>query len=246
MDHAVIERFLTLIRDNYPKADRASFFLEEVAGKTNVLVMANLRDVLSHLATTLSEETSPDEWGAQLASAEEHFRRAIQEPYAIALGNLRERFNSVHARYQKISPQIQKSKGRGLFATAPTPEVIQVQLRKIADLASEGRAAKRRNRIDSKWDDGVADCIEAFDKLELLTTQLSGYVHEYESIVESRRSKTWTIVGTVAGIVFAILSIALVVYPDFTLAVQKFVGVSVPPVGTIQQSPNAPTIQKSP
>jgi len=106
VDTKLIERFLVLIRDNYPKADRASFFLEEVAGKTYTFAMANLRDVLSHLATTLSEETDPKDWEAQIASAEEHFRRAIQEPYAVALGTLREKFNTVYSEYQKIEHSV--------------------------------------------------------------------------------------------------------------------------------------------
>lgn len=60
VDRAAVERFLILIRDNYPKADRASFFLEEVSGKTTGLVIANLRDILSHLATMLADDTPPD------------------------------------------------------------------------------------------------------------------------------------------------------------------------------------------
>jgi phosphoenolpyruvate carboxylase len=113
VDSATVERFLILIRDNYPKADRASFFLEEVAGKTSSVAMANLRDVLSHLATALSSDTRPEDLDAQLASAEEHFRRAIQEPYAIALGNLREKFNTVHEEYRKIYPKIVQLKKEG-------------------------------------------------------------------------------------------------------------------------------------
>jgi len=115
VDRSVVERFLIMVREQLPQGDRSSFFLEEVAGTTYTLSMANLRDVLSHLATLLAEDTPPEEWEAQLASAEEHFRRAIQEPHAIALGVLRERFNSVYSRYQEILPHIRKMQGKGLF-----------------------------------------------------------------------------------------------------------------------------------
>lgn len=215
VDAEIIKRFLVLIRDNYPKADRASFFLEEVAGKTHTLVMANLRDVLSHLATTLSEETDPKDWEAQIASAEEHFRRAIQEPYAVALGNLREKFNAVHAGYQKIQPDIINMKNKGFFANAPTEEIIQAQLRGIAALASEGRSAKRRNRIDPKWDEGVTSYIEAYNKLDLLTGQLSGHLHEHSALTATSaatqtathhtRLHRWGIAWAIAGIIIGIV-----------------------------------------
>lgn len=224
VDQAVIERFLELIRDNYTKADRASFFLEEVAGKTHTLATANLRDVLSHLATTLSPDTLPEEWDAQLASAEEHFRRAIQEPYQIALGNLREKFNTVHSEYLKIYPKITRLQPRGLFASAPRAEAIQTQLRRIAELASEGRAAKRRNRIDSKWDDGVASCIEAYNELELLTTSLSTHVHEFTAMRDGSQGKYLSIVGVLLAIVFFAVSTVLVLSPNFTSSVQKMLG----------------------
>ncbi len=229
MDRVIIERFLILIRDNYEKADRASFFLEEVSGKTHALVTANLRDVLSHLATTLSPETSPEDWEAQLASAEEHFRRAIQEPYAIALGSLREKFGTVHSEYLKVHPKINRLKKKGLFATAPNDEVIQAQLRKIAELASEGRSAKRRNRIDSKWDDGVASTIEAYNQLELLTSGLSSHVHEFRSVQDGSRGKQWGIVGAILAVLFFTISTILVINPALAMAIQKFFGIEATP-----------------
>ena len=56
------ERFLLMIRDAYPKAELATCFLEERAGINNVPHMANVRDVLSHLATFL--DRSKTEGGA--------------------------------------------------------------------------------------------------------------------------------------------------------------------------------------
>jgi len=226
VDQAIVERFLILIRDNYPKADRASFFLEEVAGKTHTLVMANLRDVLSHLATTLSSDTRPEDWEAQLASAEEHFRRAIQEPYAIALGNLREKFGAVHAEYEKAYPGINKLKQSGLFVTAPDNEELQTKLRKIAKLASEGRSAKRRNRIDAEWDAGVASYVEAYDQLELLTKSLSSHLQEHRTLKDGGQGKVWGIVGIVLAIIFFFVSTVLVLSPTFTAKAQAILGIS--------------------
>jgi hypothetical protein len=112
-----------------------------------------------------------------------------------------------------------------LFANAPNDEVIQNQLRNIALLASEGRAAKRRNRIDSQWDDGVASSVEAYDKLDTLTSGLSGHMHELNSIREGAQGKVLHIVGITVGVIALLFAILLVVYPPLTAAIQKFFGV---------------------
>jgi hypothetical protein len=77
----LICRFLSLVRDNYAKADKASYFLERRAGVSNACAITNLRDVLSHLATLLDPTTPPDKRADQLSNGEEHLRRAIIEPY---------------------------------------------------------------------------------------------------------------------------------------------------------------------
>jgi hypothetical protein len=195
VDRALIERFLVLIRDNYPKADSASFFLEEVSGVTYTLSTHNLRDVLSHLATALSPSTNPEDLEAQISSAEEHFRRAIQEPYAIALGKLREKFNEVDASYAKLYHKIEKLKKKGFFADAPTLEEVQSKQRRIAELASRGRSAKRLNKINAEWDAGVTDYIEAYNQLDILTTTLSRHVHEEKSLKDGSSGKAWGIAG---------------------------------------------------
>jgi hypothetical protein len=222
VDRHLVERFLLLVRDNYPKADRATFFLEEVAGKTHTLVMANLRDVLSHLATMLSTTTPRENWEAQLASAEEHFRRAIQEPYAIALGSLRERFSSVFPRYQDLLPRMLNLQKHGLFDGIPTVEIVQTRLRRINELASEGRSAKRLNHIDANWDSGVGSCVEAYDKLEALTHELSGHIHQYDSRRDSQIGKVLSWLGLAGTVVFGAVSLLLVVLPRWTAALQDW------------------------
>lgn len=244
VDRALVERFLVLVRDNYPKADRASFFLEEVSGKTHALITANLRDVLSHLATLLSPDTQPQDWEAQIASAEEHFRRAIQEPYAIALGNLREKFNAIHGRYEENYHHISKLKRRGFLAAAPDPEAIQKRLRKISDLASEGRSAKRRNRIDEKWDDGVASYIEAYNDLEVFTAELSTHIQDQQSLRDGSQGKTWGILGVIAAVVFFIVSTALVLFPSFTTKIQTVFGTAPPQEQINSHPPDANSVPK--
>ncbi len=86
VDRVVVERFLVLVRDNYKKADEATFFLEQRSGVMNVPSMANMRDVLSHLVTLLNHDTPNERREEQLATSEEHLRRAeLLADYAIAL-----------------------------------------------------------------------------------------------------------------------------------------------------------------
>lgn len=226
VERQLVERFLRLIRDNYPKADASALFLEEVAGTTHTLTMANLRDVLSHLATLLAEDTSPQDWEAHLACAAEHFRRAIQEPYGVALGDLRERFNVVQARYEQILPHIQKMQRQGLFNKAPTNQIIQGRLRTVATLVAAGRKAKRSNRINAEWDQGVASYAEAYDNLEKLSHELSSHIHEYEAIRQSHMSKFWSVAGMIGTIVFGIISLLLVLYPPLAERVQTWLGIT--------------------
>jgi hypothetical protein len=225
VDRDLVERFLGLIRDNYEKADRSSFFLEEVAGKTHSLVAANLRDVLSHLATMLQPDLSREHRKSQLATAEEHFRRAIQEPYAIALGNLRERFNKVHDNYLRVLPFIEKAQKRGLFDGALTDSVIQVRLRGIAASAAAGRGAKRQNQINAEWDLAVAKYAEAYDGLEALTHKLSSTIHEYEAVERNSASRRWSLVGAIGTLVFGLLSALFVLYPSLLKMLQHKLGI---------------------
>lgn len=133
------------------------------------------------------------------------------------------RSNTAYGTYQK----------HGLFVSAPTGEVIQNQLRGIAQLASEGRTAKRRNRIDAKWDDGVESYIEAYNKLDLLTGQLSRHIHEHSAVIAAKTAAStaahhtklhrW---GIAWAIVLGILAALLVLVPSLTAAIQKFFGIT--------------------
>jgi hypothetical protein len=97
----LVLRFLALIRDSYKKAEKAAYFLERRAGVLNTCGMTNLRDVLSHLATLLDPATPARKRADQLASAEEHLRRAIIEPYEIGLASLTEKFTQDYETYRK-------------------------------------------------------------------------------------------------------------------------------------------------
>ena len=180
VDPVLLDRFLQLIRDNYKNADKASFFLEERSGITNIYGITNLRDVLSHLATFLDPTLSDEQRRDQVAAAEEHLRRAVLEPYQIATEDLIIRFQDLYQDYRR---SVLPARGRHpSLAGAPSKEHIEIKLREIEQLLSAGRAAKARNLWDATWEQGVADFIRAFNELYSLTTAVEeawyGYLHK--------------------------------------------------------------------
>jgi hypothetical protein len=180
IDPVLLDRFLQLVRDNYRNADKATFFLEERSGITNIYGITNLRDVLSHFATFLDPALSNEQRRDQLANAEEHLRRAILEPYQIATEDLIIRFQEVYQHYKRY---VLPARDRyPTLSTAPSKEHIEGELRKIEQLLSVGRAAKGRNLWDAAWEQGVAAFIRAFDDLYGLTAAVEeawyGYLHQ--------------------------------------------------------------------
>lgn len=173
-----LERFLRLIRDGYPKAELATCFLEERAGISNVPSMANVRDALSHFATFLDPEIDPNKRQEQILYAEEHVRRAIVEPYQIAVEDLTVRVADL---YHKYKASLLPVKDRFLSLNgAPNEVQIDARLRDIQVLVSNGRVAKGRNRWDELWENGVKDFTTAFDRLKSLHSELEGYWYRFE------------------------------------------------------------------
>ncbi len=173
---ALFYRFLVLVRDNYTKADKAAHFLERRAGVANTCSMANLRDVLSHMATLLDPNTPPDKRSSQLASAEEHLRRAIIEPYEIALGSLSDKFSPTYDGYREKVIPIRETDG---FRSSPNRAAIDGQLEEIDGLAEKGKQAKGRNQWDEEWEIGVASLIDAYTKLAELHGAIEEWVYKH-------------------------------------------------------------------
>jgi hypothetical protein len=193
-------RFLILVRDNYRKADKAAHFLERRANVVNTASMANLRDVLSHMATLLDPNTPAAQRADQLANAEEHLRRAIIEPYEIGLGELTQKFGPVYDTYRGRVFPLRETEG---FRTAPDRTEIDNRLRDIDDLAEKGKYAKGRNLWDEQWEVGVEALIEAYDQLSALHREIEDWVFKSR---QERTSKhhtglhRWAIAWAIAGI----------------------------------------------
>ncbi len=224
VDAALIERFLVLIRDHYRSADKAAFFLERKAGSFSVVGMTNLRDVLSHLATLLDPKTPPDERSAQLASAEEHLRRAIIEPYEIALAQASERVEELYERYKR------EALPEKLHFPREIPDLEQVNsaLLEISQLIAAGKTAKARNLWDSKWEEGVSQLVVAFEKLAALKSELETALIRASAFRHERRRNRLMVVG-VAGVIgtifFGVLSVLFLLNPAWADAIRNLIGI---------------------
>jgi hypothetical protein len=211
-DYGLLATFLVLIRDNYRKADKASYFLERRAGVVNTCSMTNLRDVLSHLATFLDPKTPAYKRVAQLASAEEHLRRAILEPYEIGLATLTEKFTPDYNRYrEELLPMKDSIDG---FATAPNRVHVDSRLEEINGLALKGKQSKGRNMWDDEWEDGVSALAEAYDKLFALHAEIEEWLFKHKQHRESQRQTqignrgmTLTVRGIVLTVVFGVIAL---------------------------------------
>ena len=200
------------------------FFLEEHAGILNRSGLVNLRDVLSHLATMLHKNTPSEKREAQLASAEEHLRRSIFDPYAIALGHLRKEFNPVHTDYRKrIIPLIGK---RRRFQKALNTDKIREALREVARLAEEGRVAKGRNLWDPQWEEGVTSLVHAYDRLSNLHTELDHYCNDHRQAARENITLVICIVGTLGTLFFGFVSALFLLKPAALDALRRLLGLA--------------------
>ncbi len=224
VDRKLVEGFLLLIRDNYRKADEATFFLEQRSGVMNVPSMANMRDVLSHLVTLLHKDTPDDKRVEQLATSEEHLRRAILEPYEIALNELTGKFEELYEKYKSRLLPV-KNKYTVLHA-APNAISIEASLGEINRLSSEGRAGKARNLWNPEWEKAVAAFISAFDQLDTLYVGMETHWNNYEQIQRDRKSTTLHICAISIGIIGTVLGIVFILKPSWADAIRTWLGMS--------------------
>ena len=206
IDIKIIADFLELIRDKYPQADMANYFLElnsQVSGIN--IATTNQRDVLSHLCTILSNPGLPTEkLTGQITAAEEHFRRAIIESYQLAVDIKFSTISTVLSEYKSsVLPRHDKLPA---LNGAPTLLSIRDTFKEIECLRLIGRQAKNKNLWDEEWEKGVKAYIEAFNKVSDLESTLEDF-----TITAKSSSKFKTYLGYVSLVLNIILA-GLIVY----------------------------------
>jgi hypothetical protein len=226
----LVERFLSLIVNNYKRADKATFFLEQRTGVVNFQGITNVRDVLSHLVTFLNPNTSDEKRLEQLSNAEEHLRRAINEPYEIGLNRLVARFDKLYDEYKRrVLPITHK---HTTLANAPNTTSIEATVREIRDLTAIGRSSKGANAWNADWEAGVTSFIEGFDKLSTLYTDLEGYVFRVDQIEKEKRSTLLHLGGYALAI---ILFLIVLLFPSLPDRLRTLLHLQKPPEATQPQ-----------
>jgi hypothetical protein len=184
VDRTLIEEYLYLIQQNYKRADVAMFFLEERRNVVNFQGITNVRDVLSHLVTLLDPATPPERQAGQIHNAEEHLRRAINEPYEVALHDLIVEFSRVYQDYKEKVLPVKES--YAALANAPEKDEIETTMRNVRQLIAKGRSSKAKNMWNEEWEEGVISFTEAYDSLFILHLTIERYYHQALQILEQR------------------------------------------------------------
>lgn len=220
VDRKLLEKFLTLIRDHYEKVEKATFFLEMRTGKINVSGIKNVRGILSHLVMLLEAGTPPENRAEQLVNAEGHMRRAITEPYEVALDSLTVAFEEIYERYKKeVLPVSEK---HGPLRSAPNSVMVEARLHEVRDLGSKGREATSKNLWNPDWEYGASCLVDAFDKLFTLKSEIETYCNAYDSLQESKRFTRLHLFGIAIGILGIVAAVLSVVIPGFPEHIRSF------------------------
>jgi hypothetical protein len=238
VDRSVLEDFLGMLRDYYPQVDKATWFLELTTGQVNVSGIKNVKGILSHLVMLLEQNSPLEKRKEQLVNAEGHLRRAITEPYEIALDGLTLEFADTYERFKKEVLPI--SDQHGSLRQAPSAAIVNVRLEEIGDLGSKGREAKDKSLKDPEWESGVSSLIAAFEKLNNLKSELEGYCNAYDSMLEdearqeklrteiqreSKKSTRLHFLAIAIGIAGIIIAVLLVVIPGLADGIRNFFSV---------------------
>jgi hypothetical protein len=206
-ERRLLDRFLVTIRHDYRLADKAVFYLERKAGIQYMAAVANLRDVLSHLATFLDPATQRAKRAEQLATAGEHLRRSIIDSYEVALADLEVKFQKLYEQYREFLLPV--SERDAALSRAPNSVQIESTLTEVEALIQNAREAKCSNSWDDSWEDGIAGYPAAYDKLEKLYSEMEGYWYRYEQQRRDRRSVRLAIWGIAMTVLTAILALVV-------------------------------------
>jgi len=125
-------------------------------------------------------------------------RRAIIEPYEIALGSITERFGPVQEEFNK--------KTRSLNDKAWQLKLVAIErkLSEIREDAEKGRFAKTVPLGCPLWDEGVAALVNAYDGMATLHSHMEEYLHANET--PKRKNSVLLIAsGVILGLACALL-----------------------------------------
>lgn len=180
VEYEVLIKFLKLFRDHYRKCEKATTFLEHRTDIPNIASIANQRDAVSHFKSALQPNVSREVREQQYATAEEHFRRAIIEPYETALRKKIDLLIPVVRQYRELVLPVKER--YDTLNEFPDGEQLDDTFREIAKLRDGARTAKGKNIWDEVWEQGVEDYVLGFDLAHDLLNQLEDAVYRFQQI----------------------------------------------------------------
>lgn len=206
-DKKILEKILITIRDKCPAALEAITHLETKTGKKATQALNNIRDVLFHFATTVRElGKSTETIKQQLGPIEEHFRRAIIEPYEHAANIRAVELDELWENYlETVFPITHK-----LNPCPTTTDEQKGKINNIKDLIRKGRDAKRENAWTSIWEQGCKAFEKAYDESDKLRDELRAEIARAVGHKRNRRNIMITIgAGFLIALVFFLVGIFL-------------------------------------
>lgn len=180
VEYDILIKFLKLFRDHYRKCEKATTFLEHRTDIPNIASIANQRDAVSHFKSALQPNVSREVREQQYATAEEHFRRAIIEPYETALRKKIDLLIPVLRQYRELVLPVKER--YDTLSEFPDGEQLDDTFREIAKLRDRARTAKGKNIWDEVWEQGVEDYVLGFDLAHELLNQLEEAVYRFQQI----------------------------------------------------------------
>jgi hypothetical protein len=138
-------------------------------------------------------------------NAEEHLRRAIIEPYEIAISDLVVKFQKLYGKYKERLLPVQDA--HATLGAAPNTVRIEAVLREVEVLTSRAKEAKVLNSCNDEWEQGVAGLLEAYEKLHNLYSEVESYWHRFQQLKLNRRQwwlGVWALLATAVGVVLTL------------------------------------------
>ncbi len=201
-DKEILGKTLVAIRDKYPLYIEAVTFLESKVGLKATQALCNIRDTLSHLSSALLVTSTSSSHARldHLNEVNEHFRRAIIEPYELAVNVRLVELKDLFDIYLKTSAPV-------TYKVKPPPKPIDEfkgRINSIISLTRQGRAAKGENGWTPKWEEGIKTLERAFEESDKLRDEMRAEISRVDGAVKTR---IYFAIGILATIAFGIIGI---------------------------------------
>jgi hypothetical protein len=213
VERDILEKALLIFRDRYHLATQANLVLELYAGTSGINVsITNQRDAVTHLVSLLKADGDRDAQVTQVGNLDEHLRRAVSEPYELAVNVLEDRLATVLQQYKE---EVLSLEGyRAVLPGAPTLEELSTMTAAITRQRLEGRFAKTENVWSADYGEGIAKFIGALQALSDLRSRLEVYIAQARQLrtAQSSSRQNWLLMilgAVVSAILGAILAAVL-------------------------------------